>query len=145
MGEYLCLESFFDDQSCGEAYRGSARDGEIIDCAVYRQLPDGPAGEHEGAHYEGVGGQGDAGVAEGERRRVGKRGEGRVFEDRKEQALDELMGRLASGAVAHVYARGCELRGASAVLFQRVEYSLLSLAHGLVPISTFSYDLRPKL
>jgi hypothetical protein len=40
---------------------------------------------------------------------------------------------------------GCEPRRPAAVLFQRVEDVLLSLSHCLVPISTFSNDLRPKL
>src|SRR5215210_8561203 len=98
MRKYLCLESFFDDQSCREAYRGGARDGEIVDGAVYRQLPDGSAGEHEGAHDEGVGGQGYAGVPKGKRCRVGERGEDRVIEGRQQEAFYELVGRLASGA-----------------------------------------------
>ena len=61
-----------------------------------------------------------------------------------ELAVNGTVNDLAvSGAMAHVYARGRELRWPATVLFQGVEDALFSLAHGLVP--TFSNDLRPKL
>jgi hypothetical protein len=55
------------------------------------------------------------------------------------------VGCLAPGAVAHVYARGGELRRSATVLIQRIEDALLPAIAHLEPISTLSNDLRPKL
>src|SRR5688572_9801297 len=145
VGQRLGLQPLLDDEGGGERERGGAGDGQVVDRTVDRELSYGPAGEHEGTHDEGVGGQGYSGVPKGKRCRVSERGKRRVVEGRQQETLDELVGRLAPGAVAHVYARGGEPRRPPAVLLQRVEDALFfALAH-LEPISTFSNDLRPKL
>ena len=58
---YLAFQDFgvqtlLDDEGGGEAERGGAGDGQVVDGAVYRELPDRAAGEDERLHYEGVGG-----------------------------------------------------------------------------------------
>src|ERR671917_2551320 len=143
VGQHFGLQPLLDNQGGGETYRGGPGDGQVVDRPVDRELSYGPAGEDQRMHHEGICGQGELGVSEGQERRVGERGERRVIEDRQQEALYELVGRLASGPVAHVYAWGLEFRWPAAVRLDRVGKP--PLAHSLEPISTFSNVLRPKL
>ena len=88
MRQRLGLQPLLDDEGGGERERGGAGDGQVVDRPVDRKLPYGPAGEYEGSHDEGVGGEGYAGVAKGKHGGVGERGERRVVEGREQETLD---------------------------------------------------------
>ncbi len=97
----LRLEALLEHQRKADRDRQRAGGGEVVHRAVDGELADRAAGEAQWLDHVGVGGQGQAKTLDRDRACVGELVERLGGECRGEQALDQRLGRLASGAVGH--------------------------------------------
>lgn len=109
------LGALLQDEGGRQVARCRTHHGQVVHGSVDREVTDAAAGEEQGTHDEGVGGEGhpraaerdDGGVPHG----VPQLGRGgRVLECRQEQVLDELRGHRAA-AVSHDDGGGIRQRG----------------------------------
>ena len=95
-------ESLLEDERSREPLRPSAHDGEVVDRAVNRKVPDRPAGEAKRLDDERVGGEGECLAArQGDQRGIGERGALEAAERVQEDGVDQRGRRFATGAVSH--------------------------------------------
>ena len=99
---------------------------EVVDGPVDRQLADRAAGEAQRLDHVGVGGQREAGPVRRHPPRVGELVERLGCERRRQQPLDQRLGRLAAGPVRHRDPLVLEPRALRARRLDDLEDSLLA-------------------
>ena len=97
--EGLHGQAFFDDEGGTEIERARAGHRQVVDGAVDGQGTEVAAGEEEGPHDVGIGGEGEALAGDVEHAGVVLGFEERVAEGGEEELADELVHELAAAAV----------------------------------------------
>ncbi len=124
----VARETLLEDHREAERERPGTAHGEVVDGAVDRELADRSAREAQGLDDEAVGREREPRRTGLDRRDIRQRVERRRGEGGDEDALDQRLGRLATGAVRHRDVRVPQFRSSRSLLGDHVQHALLSLA-----------------
>jgi hypothetical protein len=94
-------EPLLEHERHAQRQRPRARDGEVVDGAVDRQLPDRAAGEAQRLDHEAVGGERQPEPIHRHGPGVSELAERLAAQRRRKQPLDQRLGGLPAGAVRH--------------------------------------------
>ena len=92
-------KALLEDEGGGQVQGAGAPDGEVVDRAVHREVPDVAPREEERMDDERVGGERQPGAVDAQRRLVLHRLQRGVAEGLQEERVDERVGRLAPRSV----------------------------------------------
>jgi hypothetical protein len=120
-------QALLEDEREAQRQRAGARDGQVVDGAVDRQLADRATREAQRLDHVGVRGHGQLRAVDADGAGVGHLVERRGVKGGRQQALDQALRRLAASAVGHVDPRVAELRALAPGGLDDVEDRLLAL------------------